>query len=212
MITLTQGLTAVLVSCAGFTAGDISPIDALFLRLSRTPAMRMTKGYTFLNVKAVTVEVFLPDDHPQFEVVRRGFETDEDRKRVVSTVMALENLLIGVTFLRDVSLNKYVSITEDNIDEAVKAGIVSRDEYRSVWPAFLDEMRKRTDGSFRKGGQISYRVHADHVRVLSVDAEGEPEVDFLITGEDAVRLLEGVFFARGSDFRDGLIESALRRR
>ncbi len=108
-----------------------------------------------------------------------------------------------IEFKRGVSLDQFVDGSLDNVRRAREQGIISSEDYETVyeglprWFAFLEERR------IHRGDQIVYRIRGDTLRTAS----GEILLDQTDIGPERRLSVLGAYFARKSDFAKRLVKS-----
>lgn len=175
--------------------------------------LEMLLEKTIFNVDVLTLSVTLGGPHA--DTLRSIDPTDEPTRQAEDSVavMATRSTCANseLEFLRNVSLDQLLDAIRNSSRAAHEAGFIAPETYdlidRSLpeWYAFLDER------GVRDGDRMSYRIRGDTLGILYRAPDGEVLLDQ--TEIDAARrqsVLAG-YFAPGSDFRDGLMESFFRR-
>lgn len=141
----------------------------------------------------------------------RGGESTAERADSVARIAAGATCAQArLDFVRDVSLDRFLDAIRESSRAAREAGLIEPDTYALIdrslpqWYAFLDGR------GVQEGDRMTYRIRGDTLGIQYRGDEGELLLDR--TDVDAARrrsVLAG-YFARGSDFRRGLVDSLFR--
>jgi hypothetical protein len=197
---------------ASAARADAPPLDDGLGR-ARFGRMHFLLEKTFLNIDVLTVDVRFGDDTAE---ALRGLA--EGRKLDGALVDSLatrayraEDAYVEIRFKRDVGLGRFVDAIRTNLARARKAGMIDEESFQNVarnlprWFAFLEER------GIKEGDRILYRVRRDSMRTIYVEREGKVDLDKTDDGSSPRLALLGSYFAPGSDFRDGLVESLFEK-
>lgn len=128
---------------------------------------------------------------------------------VAAAALAADDALVRLEFQRGVGLEQFLDGIRDNLRLATRAGIVTPADFRSIssdlpgWYAFLNER------GIRSGDRMLQRVRGDTLRTVYEGADGEVLLDQVDVGTERRLAVLGGYFAPGSAFREGLVESLL---
>lgn len=142
----------------------------------------------------------------------RGADPDALADSVAAVALAARDALARMEFHRNVGRERFLDGIRDNLRSAVRAGIITVDQYRSIarglptWYAFL------TDRGVRAGDRLVQRIRGDSLRTVYVGVDGRKLLDQVDVGPHRRLAVLGGYFAPGSEFRDGLVDSALAAR
>lgn len=164
---------------------------------------------TIFQVDVLTLDVrFGERDTERIARLARGRSySDELADSIAGVAIRSQDAWAQIEFKRDVSLDQFLDGVGDNLKRAWEAGVIDRGAYEMVsdglprWFAFLEER------GIRKGDRIFYRIRGDSLRTRFVGANGAELLDQVDVGPERRRAVLGSYFVRGSDFREGLIES-----
>ncbi len=137
--------------------------------------------------------------------------TDGIADQVAEIVLQAPDAWVHMEFMRGASLGQFMSGIRRNMERAVKAGFVTQPHFERVsrqlpiWYAFLEER------GVRDGDVGFYRIHADSLRTVFADGDGEVFLDQVDFDPPARYMVLGSYFARGSDFREKLVKSLLEQ-
>jgi len=131
---------------------------------------------------------------------------------IASRAYVAEDAFVEIEFKRDVSLDQFLDGVRQNLERARRANMIDEADFRRIssamprWFAFLE------DEGIKKGDRIFYRIRPDSLRTVYIDRTGRLRLDQTNPGATPGRPVLGSYFAPGSDFRDGLVNSLLRPR
>jgi hypothetical protein len=171
--------------------------------------LEMLLEKTIFNVDVLTLSVSLGGPHA--DSLRSMAPEEKPTRQVEDSValMATRSTCADseLEFLRNVSLGQFIDAIRNSSRAAHEAGFIESETYELIdgslqgWYAFLDGR------GVRDGDRMSYRIRGDTLGILYRASDGAVLLDQ--TEIDAARrqsVLAG-YFAPGSDFRDGLMES-----
>jgi hypothetical protein len=115
--------------------------------------------------------------------------------------------LVEVEFLRNVTLDQFISTARDSIRLVWRNRAIRRETYEHIRQSLPEWYHSSKDRGIHKGDRMFYRVSGDRLRTVFLGREGTSYVDQIDTGEEAVRAVLGGYLVEGSDFRKGLLES-----
>lgn len=188
--------------------------------------MSMLLERTIFQVDVLTLDIrlgteaearldrLLGDGNAQTEDERAGAAAEgRDEADLPDSVAAValdaREVLARLEFHRDVDLERFLGGIRDNLRRARAAGIVAADSYESIsedlpgWYSFLK------DRGLRSGDRMFQRIRGDTLRTVYVTEDGETLLDQVDVGPERRLAVLGGYFAPGSEFREGLVESAL---
>ena len=121
------------------------------------------------------------------------------------------NAWAGLTFQRDVGFDRFLSGIRDGVKVARDAGLIDPVFARSLSESLPEWYALVRERGIRDGDVMMYRIHGDTLRTVYRTVDGEVLVDQVDTGPQPRLSVMGGFFAPGSDFRKGLLNSLLTR-
>ena len=110
-------------------------------------------------------------------------------------------------FKRDIPLNRWIGVVKDNLEQARKAGLLTRDVEQRVGNSLADWFGALKDRGYEKDDRLIYAVMPDSVRSVVVSKSGQVLVDRVDQGHEGRRVVLGSYFATGSEFREPLLKS-----
>lgn len=173
--------------------------------------MHMLLERTVFNVDVLTLDVrFGPSTADRIEgLLTRPRESDGLSDSVAVAALEANDVLARIEFHRDVGLERFLDGIRDNLRQATRAGIVTPAQFRSISANLPRWYSALADRDIRSGDRMYQRVRADTLRTIYVDADGEALLDQVDVGPERRLAVLGGYFAPGSDFRQGLVESVL---
>lgn len=171
--------------------------------------MRTILEKTFLKVDVLALDVCV-----DAETARRiAIYTSATRTRaledsITRAVLDASSVTGRIRFLRNVSYSQFIGGIMDEQKHAVEAGLLADSTRRNVsaslpeWFSFLENRDIREDE------QVVYRIRGDSVRTTYVDLAGERLLDRVDTGLWRRTSVLATWYAPGSGFRKGLMQSA----
>lgn len=177
-------------------------------------SMEMMLEKTWFQFDVVRVRIdFPPEVGRQFERVVAGRTfSSELADSVASVALGAPRLQIRVKYQRSVSLDRYMEAVRSNLGAARDAGVVSEDDYRAIADSLAEWYRPLADRGFRRGDLLHYDVTGDTVDVSVIGPEGETLYTHRQVGRPGRLGVLGGYFAPGTDFREPLVRSLVRRR
>jgi hypothetical protein len=184
--------------------------------LGRNPygRMYMLLEKTFLNIDVLTVEMrFGPETADALRGLAQGHKlTSELIDSIATRAYRAEDAYVEIRFKRGVSLDDFVDAVRTNLERARKANMIDEANFQNVsrnlprWFGFLEER------GIKSGDRILYRARPSSMRTIYVERDGKVDLDQTDQGSAPRLALLGGYFAPGSDFRKGLVESLFRPR
>lgn len=189
-------------------------IDTTDLGTGPAARMHMLLERTIFRVDILTLDIrFGPAATDRIERLLAGtVDSGALADSVAAAALAADDVLARLEFQRNVGLERFLDGIRDNLRRATRAGIVTPADFRSIssdlpgWYAFLNER------GIRSGDRMLQRVRGDTLRTVYVGADGETLLDQVDVGPERRLAVLGGYFAPGSDFREGLVESVLAAR
>jgi len=191
-------------------------IDLQLGSLQRGPYAEMTtileKGVLFVQVEVARVRItFGPETAAEF---RRLVEAREPSPRLEDSVAAAAILspdaLIELHFLRDVSLKRFISFSRETAERVWKRDLITADAYHRICDNLPFWYRSLKDRGIQEGDVMVYRIRSDHLHTVLTGSDGTVLLNQIDQGRDTVLAVMGGYFVKGSDFREGLLDSFLK--
>jgi hypothetical protein len=184
-------------------------IDAPDLARGPYASMHMLLQKTILNIKVATIDVRF-DKATQTKLAE--FAKDKSYSDALSHQLAgaaygAGRAVVQMQFVRDIPFNRWLGVVKDNVEQARKAGLISKeveDRVMEGLPQWFGAIKKR---GYEKGDKLIYSVTPDAVRSVVVAANGQVHVDTVEKDPSGRRVVLGSYFAPGSEFREPLLRS-----
>lgn len=179
-------------------------------RLGSWPASHM---HTILERTVFQVDVMALDvclDSATAASIRRFARGDRSRARddsVVQAVLGARDAFARIRFVRGVGFGQFLGGIAEAQAKAVEAGLLADSTHRRiraalpVWFSFLENR------DILENDVIAYHFRTDTVRTAYLDAGGNVLMDRTDVGSERRRSVLATYFAPGSGFRDGLLDS-----
>lgn len=171
--------------------------------------MRTLLERTIFRIDVVTLTVRIGGEAGDRieRIVERGSWTEAVADSVAAIATDARRAEADLVFHRDVSQERFLDAVRDGLATARDAGIVDSASYRDIerslpgWYAFLEGR------GVREGDEMTYTIRGDTLRTRFRSAEGPVLLDQTDVGAARRRAVLGGYFARGSEFREGLLRS-----
>ena len=123
-----------------------------------------------------------------------------------------KHAVVEMQFKRDIPLNRWIGVVKDNLEQARKAGLITREVEQRVGGWLATWFGALKDRGYEKDDRLIYAVMPDWVRSVVVSKGGQVFVDRVDPGHEGRRVVLGSYFATGSEFREPLLKSMFERR
>ena len=172
-------------------------------------AMHMLLQKTVLNIKVATIDVrFDKGTQGRFAQIAGGktYAPDLGHQLALAAIDA-KHAVVVMQFQRDIPLNRWIGVVKDNLEQARKASLITREVEQRVGNSLADWFGALKDRGYEKDDRLIYAVMPDSVRSVVVSKSGQVFVDRVDTGHEGRRVVLGSYFATGSEFREPLLKS-----
>ena len=172
-------------------------------------AMHMLLQKTVLNIKVATIDVrFDKGTQGRFAQIAGGktYAPDLGHQLALAAIDA-KHAVVVMQFQRDIPLNRWIGVVKDNLEQARKAGLITKDVEQRVGGSLADWFGALKDRGYEKDDRLIYAVMPDSVRSVVVSKGGQVYVDRVDPGHEGRRVVLGSYFATGSEFREPLLKS-----
>ena len=171
--------------------------------------MHMLLQKTVLNVNVATIDVrFDKGTQSRFTQIATGkpYSPDLGHQLALAAIEA-KHAVVEMKFKRDIPLNRWIGVVKDNLEQARKAGLITREVEQRVGGSLADWFGALKDRGYEKDDRLIYAVMPDSVRSVVVSKGGQVYVDRVDPGHEGRRVVLGSYFATGSEFREPLLKS-----
>jgi hypothetical protein len=168
---------------------------------------------TLLKIDVLTLTVRVPAATGERlrALARSGLPREALADSVARLVLASPRLQARQLLLRDVSVDRFLGGILETTRHAVNAGYVPAAYLASLearLPPLFDFLAER---GVRKGDEVFFEVRGGVSRTMYRDVTGDVLLDRTVDDADASRASIPAFFAPGTRFREGLINSLLEQ-
>ncbi|HEY5449532.1 MAG TPA: hypothetical protein VIQ54_12320, partial [Polyangia bacterium] len=160
-------------------------------------------------IKVATIDVrFDKGTQGRFAQIAGGktYAPDLGHQLALAAIDA-KHAVVVMQFQRDIPLNRWIGVVKDNLEQARKAGLLTRDVEQRVGNSLADWFGALKDRGYEKDDRLIYAVMPDSVRSVVVSKSGQVLVDRVDQGHEGRRVVLGSYFATGSEFREPLLKS-----
>lgn len=175
--------------------------------------MRMLMEVTIFQIDVLTLELRI--EGPTGAGIRSLVQTRERTEATADSVADLaadaRHAYARLDFLRDISLDRFLDEVRENTMRAAEAGYISEETEAFIsrslprWYAFLEGR------GIEEGDRMEYLIDRDTLTIRYLSASDSLLMSTTDVGPERRRSVLGGYFARGSDFREGLLDSLFRR-
>jgi hypothetical protein len=171
--------------------------------------MRMTLQKTILKINVATLDVrFDKTAQGRFAQLARGKPySGALAQQLAEVAIGAGHAVVQMRFMRDVSLDRWMGVVRENLDQARAAGLITAEIVQKVsqgLPQWFGALRER---GYKKGDRLLYAVAPDSLRTVVVAADGPVLVDRMDRELGTRKVVLASYFAPGSDFRELLLRS-----
>jgi hypothetical protein len=206
-----------LIGLLGLLAGAVMAAEALpslnSSDLAQGPFsyMHMLLQKTILKINIATIEVRVdkPTQNRLTGLLSGQSYSEGLAQQLAHGVVSAERAVVQMQFKRDISLDRWMGFTRDNIEQARKAGLITADLEKRVSQALPQSFAAIKSRGYEKGDRLIYAITPGGLRTAVVSAGGQVFIDRMDTEQGAQRVVLAAFFAPGSDFREPLLRSLL---
>lgn len=211
------GLAASLLALSSFSAwadGALPSLDAPELAQGPYSSMHMLLQKTVLKINVATIDVRVdrPTQSRFAELARDRPYSYELDAQLAAAAIGAARAAVQMQFVRDVPLNRWMSVVRDNLELAREAGLITRDIERKVSDGIPQWFAPLADRGYQKGDRLIYTVTPDTLRTVVISAGGQLLLDLSEREQGARKVVLASYFAPKSDTRELLIRSLLEKR
>jgi hypothetical protein len=207
-------LVAVATAGAALAGGTLPALEGGDLGQGPYATMHMLLQKTVLNVNVATIDVrFDKGTQGRFAQLAGGKAYAPDLgHQLALTAIEAKHAIVVMQFKRDIPLNRWIGVVKDNLEQARKAGLITRDVEQRVGDSLATWFGALKDRGYEKDDKLIYAVMPDSVRSVVVSKGGQVFVDRVDPGHEGRRVVLGSYFATGSEFREPLLKSLFEKR
>jgi len=214
LIAASVWLVAVATAGAALAGGPLPALEGGDLGQGPYATMHMLLQKTVLNVNVATIDVrFDKGTQGRFAQLAGGKAYAPDLgHQLALTAIEAKHAVVVMQFKRDIPLNRWIGVVKDNLEQARKAGLITRDVEQRVGDSLATWFGALKDRGYEKDDKLIYAVMPDSVRSVVVSKGGQVFVDRVDPGHEGRRVVLGSYFATGSEFREPLLKSLFEQR
>jgi hypothetical protein len=205
------GTLFLLGSFAGATLADgsLPSLDSPELAQGPYAYMHMLLQKTILSINVATIEVRVdkPTQSRLAGLARGQTYSDALAQQLANVAIGAERASVQMRFKRDISLNRWIGVVRENLEQARKAGLISADLEHQVGQGLPQWFAALKDRGYEKNDRLVYAVGPSSLRTVVVSAGGQVLVDRTDGEPGARRVVMSSYFAYGSEFREPLLRS-----
>jgi hypothetical protein len=201
-----------ILAAAGTAAGDLPSLDSPALGHGPYAYMHMLLQKTFLRINVATIEVRVDQaTENRLAGLAAGKEYSEGlAAQLANVAIAAERAVVQMGFRRDVSLNRWMDVVRDNLEQARKAGLIDAALEQKVSRGLPESFAALKSRGYEKNDRLIYGVLPDSLRTVVVSASGQVLIDRTDRDPGTRRVVMASYFAYGSEFREPLLRSLLK--
>jgi hypothetical protein len=196
---------------AGATMADASfpSLDSPELAQGPFAYMHMLLQKTILSINVATIEVRVdkPTQSRLAGIASGQQYSDALGQQLANVAIGAERAVVQMRFKRDISLNRWMGVVRENLEQARKAGLINADLERQVGQGLPQWFAALKDRGYEKNDRLVYAVGPDSLRTAVVSAGGQVLVDRADREQGTRRVILASYFAYGSEFREPLLRS-----
>jgi len=208
------GSLLALSSLPSSAGGGLPSLDAPELAQGPYSSMHMLLQKTVLKINVATIDVRVdrPTQSRFSELARDKPYSYELDAQLAAAAIGAARAAVQMQFVRDVPLNRWMSVVRDNLELAREAGLITRDIERKVSDGIPQWFAPLADRGYQKGDRLIYTVTPDTLRTVVISAGGQLLLDLSEREQGARKVVLASYFAPKSDTRELLIRSLLEKR
>ena len=208
---IAAGLAAMVSLCVGTLMADgaLPSLESGELAQGPYAYMHMLLQKTILRINVATIEVRIdkPAQSRLAGLARGQAYSDALAQQMAGVAIGAERAVVQMKFKRDVSLDRWMGVVRENLEQARKAGLIAVDLERRVGQGLPQWFAALKDRGYEKGDRLIYSVGPDSLRTVVVATNGQVFVDRMEREQGSRRVVMASYFAPGSDFREPLLRS-----
>jgi hypothetical protein len=207
----TAATSGVLACCAvvAMADGTLPTLESKDLAQGAFAAMHMLLQKTFLKINVATIDVRV--DKPT-QARLSGLATgktlsDGLSDQLTHVVVSADRAVVQMKFKRDVSLDRWVGVVRENLEQTRKAGMIDGVLEKRVGQGLPESFAALKSRGYEKDDRLIYDVGPGVLRTVVVSGSGQVLIDRVDQDPGVRKVVLCSYFAPGSDFRDPLLRS-----
>jgi len=194
---------------AGGAAAAVPALDGPELAQGPFSSMKMTLKKTILRINVANIEVrFDKAAQARLSALASGKSYSKDLAAELAKVaIDAGHAVVQMQFNHDVSLDRWMGVVKDNLEQARSAGLISKDLEQQVGQGLPQWFSPLKDRGYEKGDRLLYEVRPDALHTAVVSKDGKVLLDRVDHEAGVRRVVLPSYFAPDSDFREPLLKS-----
>ncbi len=179
-----------------------APFDTAGLGTGPWSTMSMLYERTILQVDVLRLQLRFGPEAAQAMEWAAGGSTDS----IVAEAVDARNAVIRCLFLRDVTLDQFLSGLRKDLGKALESGVIDEAAHSAILADVAVQYQPIAERGFHDGDIMWYRIRGDTLDVVLQTPDGSEPVREQAVGPERRRATLAGFLAPGSHFRQGLLE------
>ena len=202
-------LTAALTLAAGVAVAAVPSLDGPDLAQGPFSAMKMTLKKTILRINVANIDVrFDKAAQSRFSALASGKSYSKDLAgELAKAAIDAGHAVVQMQFNHDVSLDRWMGVVKDNLEQARSAGLITKELEQQVGQGLPQWFSPLKDRGYEKGDRLLYEVRPDALHTAVVSKDGKVLLDRVDHEAGVRRVVLPSYFAPDSDFREPLLKS-----
>ena len=202
-------LGGALALAAGAVAAAVPSLEAPDLAQGPYSAMKMTLKKTILRINVADIDVRVDKAvQGRFSALASGKGYSKDLAQELAKVaIDAGHAVVQMKFNHDVSLDRWMGVVKDNLEQARSAGLITKDLEQQVGQGLPQWFSPLKDRGYEKGDRLLYEVRPDSLHTAVVSKDGKVLLDRVDNEAGVRKVVLPSYFAPESDFREPLLKS-----
>ncbi len=198
-----------LVALTNVAVAAAPSLDSPDLAQGPFSAMKMTLKKTILRINVANIEVrFDKAAQARFSALAAGKGYSKELAQELAQVaIDAGHAVVQMQFNHDVSLDRWMGVVKDSLEQARAAGLIPRELEQHVDDGLPGWFSPLKDRGYQKGDRLLYEMRPDSLHTAVVSKDGQVLLDRVDREAGLRRVVLPSYFAPGSDFREPLLKS-----
>jgi hypothetical protein len=209
LVTVGAWLLVALFTSTSVASEPLPSLDSSELAQGPYSLMHMMLKKTILRINVATIDVRVDGQTQNRLAGLAGGQAYSDNlaQQLAHVAIGAERAVVQMQFKRDVSLDRWIGVVRENLEQARVASLIDANLEKRVsqgLPQWFAALARR---GYEKGDRLIYAVGRDSLRTVVVSPTGQVLVDRSDRDPGSRRVVLASYFAPGSDFREPLLRS-----
>ena len=189
--------------------GSLPSLNSSDLAQGPFATMHMLLQKTLLKINVATIEVRVdkPTQVRLADLARGHAYSDGLAQQLANVAIGAQRAVVQMQFKRDISLDRWMGVVRENLEQARKAGLIHADLEKKVGQGLPQWFAALKDRGYEKGDRLIYALSPDSLRTVVVSTGGQVFIDRLEREQGTRWVVLASYFAYGSEFREPLLRS-----